>query len=162
MIAIEVIAAEGHSLVRATHRSTFEITRDPWLTRRGDCIIGVNADKAARDLGDEFKSAAARADSRVLVIIKCGEATDVARAWGNPRLTFSDQRSIVVRRSSYVDGRTVAIVSDKAAVHLNRFLVDQLRRRAKFEAMLVAYTVSEESVALRAVANRFNLHALAP
>ncbi|MGB9674949.1 MAG: DUF371 domain-containing protein, partial [Nanopusillaceae archaeon] len=38
-----VINVKGHKLVKATHKSTLEITKDNFLTERGDCIIGINS-----------------------------------------------------------------------------------------------------------------------
>ena len=45
-----VFRAWGHENVRATHRSTFEVTKDDYLTPRGDCIVGIRSEAAARDL----------------------------------------------------------------------------------------------------------------
>jgi len=53
----EVIHCRGHENVKATHRSTLEITTEDFLTPRGDCIICVSADKSLRDLSDDFKEA---------------------------------------------------------------------------------------------------------
>jgi len=52
---IEIIDALGHELIRSTHRTTFEVTKDRTLTARGDCIIAVGADKGAADLSEDFK-----------------------------------------------------------------------------------------------------------
>ena len=45
----------GHPNVRSTHTRTIEITKAPTLSLRGDCIIGVNANKACRDLKPTLK-----------------------------------------------------------------------------------------------------------
>ena len=50
MKVTEVIYARGHENIKATHKTTMEITKDPYLTPRGDCIIAVKANKAALDL----------------------------------------------------------------------------------------------------------------
>ena len=47
---VETVAARGHEHVAATHASTFEVTTDDWLTPAGDCIVGVEADRAPPDL----------------------------------------------------------------------------------------------------------------
>ncbi|KUO85763.1 MAG: hypothetical protein AT709_05205 [Caldivirga sp. MG_3] len=49
-MAIDVVWARGHVNVMATHRNTLEITRDDYVTKRGDCIVACCADKAALDL----------------------------------------------------------------------------------------------------------------
>ena len=40
----------GHPNVRCLHQRTIEVTTDSHLTLRGDCIIGVRASKACKDL----------------------------------------------------------------------------------------------------------------
>jgi len=138
MIAWDVVRARGHPLVKALHRSTFEITTESHLTARGDCIIGVGADKSARTLAPSFRSLASRDDARVVIALRSGGVSEVVRAWGSSLLTFEDPKSIVVRRSSYVDSRTVAVRSDKAAADISRELVSNLRRGAPLLAILVA------------------------
>lgn len=144
MIACEVVKARGHPLVRATHRSTLEITRDPQLTPRGDCIIAVNADKGALHLSPYFKSVASRDSARVIAALQCGDTWEAIGAWGASKLTFTDPNSIVIRRSAYIDGRTVAVKSDKAAAHISRELVSLLKRANALVVYLIAYTLDEE------------------
>lgn len=127
----EVIEARGHENIRATHKSTFEITRDPTLTPRGDCIIAVSANKACADLNPQFKSALKSPGARVRIAIRCGEIHTVVLARGSPELILSDPRSIVVRRSSYIDARTLAVKANKAAADLPRALIIRLRRCEK-------------------------------
>ncbi len=138
MIAWDVVRAWGHPLVRASHRTTFEITTEDRLTPRGDCIIAIRADKSAHALAPSFKSLASKDDTRIVIALRCGGATELVRAWGSASLTFEDRKSIVVRRSSYVDARTVAVKSDKAAAHLNRELVGNLQCAAPLLAVFVA------------------------
>ena len=45
----------GHPNVRSLHAKTIEITKDEHLTPRGDCIIGVRANKACADLDEALK-----------------------------------------------------------------------------------------------------------
>jgi len=53
----EVIRARGHEHVAATHESTFEVTTDDWLTPAGDCIVGIEADRAPADFDADFVAA---------------------------------------------------------------------------------------------------------
>lgn len=146
MIVAEVVRARGHPLVRATHRSTFEITRDPEMTERGDCIIAVNADKGACHLSPAFKELATHSSTRIVIILVCRGLVEVVKAWGHPSLTFESHSSLVIRRSTFVDGRTVAVKSDKAAIHLDRRLVAFLRQSAELRAYLFACSTDEESI----------------
>jgi len=123
----EIIRAFGHKLVLSTHRTTFEVTKDRDLTTRGDCIICVKANKGAADLSEDYKVLARRADADIIVTIEAGGVVETARAKGDPRLTFIDLEDIVVRKSSYICGRTVAVKANKAAVDLSRELIEKLK-----------------------------------
>ncbi|MEM1550527.1 MAG: DUF371 domain-containing protein [Candidatus Bathyarchaeia archaeon] len=125
---IEEIEAFGDPLIRATHISTFEVTREWHLTERGDCIIAVGANKAAKDLNERFKEIARRADSEIIIFIEICGLRETIKAYGSPNLTFTHPTDIVVRKSSYTCGRTVAIRADKAARDLSRDLIRELRR----------------------------------
>ena len=127
MEVIEEISAFGHSLIRSTHKTTFEITRDEHLTERGDCIIAIKANKSASDLSREFKEAAKKPNSEITIIIEVGDEVEVVNAFGSPYLTFTHSRDIVVRKSSYICGRTVAIKANKAARDLSREIIRKLQ-----------------------------------
>ena len=127
MRVTEVIHAWGHENVRATHRTTIEITKEPSLTPRGDCIIAVKATKSVYDLSRGFKEAARSRNARIRIVIEAGGACDVVWARGDPRLSFTHPTDLVIRRSRYVCGRTVAVEADKAAIDLLRDLVQRLR-----------------------------------
>lgn len=127
MTVAEIVHARGHRNVRSTHTTTLEVTRETDLTERGSCIIAVAADKGAADLSAELKEALRREEARVTVTVECGGLQDSVRARGSPRLSFTHPTDLVVRRSGYVCGRTVAILADRAASDLSRRLVDKLR-----------------------------------
>lgn len=122
----ETIKCRGHRNVRATHRSTLEFTKEDYLTPRGDCIICVEADKAINDLSEEFKNAL-KAGKKLLIRIKVGELEDEVVAWGSPKLILDHSYSIVVRKSDYIDGRTLAIKANKAAKDIDRRIVERLK-----------------------------------
>lgn len=128
MEEVEEIRAFGNPLIKATHKSTFEVTREWHLTPRGDCIIAVGADKAARDLSERFKEAARRSNAEITIAIEAGGLREIVKAYGSPNLTFTHPTDIVVRKSNYICSRTVAIRSDKAASDLSRKLIEILKR----------------------------------
>jgi len=136
---VEVVEFVGHENVRAEHETTFEITREPYLTPRGDCIIGVKASKALKDFSDCFKRLVRSSSTRVHVIIVSEDGVvDIVSGWGSEGLTYEDPARIIVRRSSYVSGNTAAIKADKAAKDLSRALINSLRRGSKAVAIFVA------------------------
>jgi len=122
-----VFSACGHENIEATHRTTFEVTKEATLTKRGDCIIAVEASKAAADLPFEFKEAARKEGAQITVTIEADELKEIVKAKGSPQLKFMHPTDLVVRKSSYVCGRTLAIGADKAASDFSRKLVEKLK-----------------------------------
>ncbi len=123
---VEVIHCRGHENVRATHKSTLEFTKEDYLTPRGDCILCIGADKGINDLSEEFK-AALKAGKKLLIRIKVGALTDEVLAEGSPGLILDHDYSMVVRKSTYIDARTLAVRANKAARDIDRRLVEHLR-----------------------------------
>jgi len=122
----ETIICYGHKNVKATHRSTLEITKENYLTPRGDCIICVKANKGLKELSDEIKEAL-KSGKKVKIRITADDIVDEVEAVGDERLTFENEISMVVRKSEYVDGRTLAIRANKAARDIKRELVEKLK-----------------------------------
>ena len=124
----EIIFAYGHENIQCTHKSTLEITREAQLSKKGDCIIAVSAEKAVVDLSSEFKEKLREKNARISMLIEAGEVAEVVNAFGDPRLILTHPTDMVVRKSSYVCSRTLAIQADKAAWELSRELVERLRK----------------------------------
>jgi len=123
----EIIFAYGHRNIRATHESTLEITKEAELSKRGDCIIAVSANKAINDLHSEFKENLRKENAKITILIEVGDAAEVVNAFGSPRLILTHRTDIVVRKSNYTCNRTLAIQADKAACDLSRKLAEKLR-----------------------------------
>jgi hypothetical protein len=122
----ERVTFSGHRNITATHKTTFEITKSKSLTKRGDCIIGVAADKACADLDQRIKDAL-RKGGVVCLTICVGDLSFKVRAEGSLQLTLTDEEDIVVRRSSYTCHRTLAVRADAAACDIPRSMVNLLR-----------------------------------
>ncbi len=127
MRIVEVIMARGHENIRASHTTTLEITKEKKLTVRGDCIIAVSADKGLLDLKPEFRNFIRRENARLTIFIDAGGLIDIVKAFGSSRLVFSHPADMVVRKSGYVCGRTLAINANKAACDLSRSLAKKLQ-----------------------------------
>jgi len=123
----EIILVYGHENIQATHKSTLEITKEPQLSKKGDCIIGVSADKGIADLSLEFKESLRKKNAKMTMLIEAGEAAEVVNAFGSPRLILAHPTDMVVRKSSHICSRTLAIQADKAACDLSRKLLEKLR-----------------------------------
>jgi hypothetical protein len=123
----EIILAFGHNSIQAIHKSTLEITKEAKLSKRGDCIIAVSANKAMRDLSSEFKENLRKENAKITMLIEAGEIVEVVNAFGSSRLILTHPTDMVVRKSNYICSRTFAIQADKAACDLSRDLVKRLR-----------------------------------
>ena len=127
----ERVRCRGHPIVRATHPTTFEVTAEEHLTRQGDCIIGIRAEKGAAGLSAEFRRALA--DDRAVLVTRltAGGISCEVHGRGSSRMTLSHPTDLVWRRSSFVCPRTVAILCDLTAATLPRDLVAALREGAE-------------------------------
>jgi hypothetical protein len=125
--ARELILFRGHPLIASTHPTTIEVTTENRLTEKGDCIIGVSASKACAQLDPRVKEALRRKDSSVTIHILVGNCSFQVKAAGDPRLDLSHPHDMVVRRSDFVSGRTLAVRADAAAKDIPREVVRQLR-----------------------------------
>ena len=122
-----VFFAHGHKNVQATHKTTFEVTKEKTLTNQGDCIIAVESTRAAADLPVEFKEAARKEGARITITIEANELKEIVNAKGSSQLQFTHTTDLVVRKSNYVCGRTLAIRADKAAIDFSRRFVEKLK-----------------------------------
>jgi hypothetical protein len=102
------------------------VTTDDWLTPAGDCIVGVAADRAPTDFDDDFVAACRDSEATITLTLETDGTSQRVRARGHPDLTFESDRSAVVRTSTYVDDRTVAVGAGAAAADLDRDLVAAL------------------------------------
>jgi len=139
MKVTEVIDAYGHENILATHKTTFEITKEAHLTKRGDCIIAVRATKGALDLLSEFKETARKENAKIIIVIEADGVKEVINAQGSPYLLFTHPTDLVIRKSGYVCGRTLAVKADKVACDLSKQLVKKLKNPSqKIRITLIA------------------------
>jgi hypothetical protein len=66
------LSATGHPSIMATHPTTFEITKDSTLTKRGDCIIAVNATKGLCEFSPRFLSLCKNNESKIIIEFEAG------------------------------------------------------------------------------------------
>lgn len=126
MEAQETIRARGHPLVLSTHPTTFEVTCEEHLTENGNCIIGIGADKGCAGLSPVFREILARDDALLTTRLECGGAAYEVHSRGSSQMMLNHPTDMVWRRSSFVCGRTIGILSDTVALTLPRDLVQSL------------------------------------
>jgi hypothetical protein len=123
------------------HKTTVEITTEDFLTKKGTCIIGVQADKSLKDIPPEIKALATSEKTKISLKLKVGNLKEEITGRGDSGLTYLDTVSMVARRSSFVCDRTLMIDADKAASDLDRAFVDALRdHKAILECELLFIT----------------------
>ena len=123
----EVLFGRGHENIEATHRTTFEFTKNQHLSKKGTCIVAVAIDKNLVNLSSKFKENLRKKNSKLEILIEAGGTVERIRAQGFPKLLLSHSTDIVVRTSNFVSDRTLAINANKAANDLSRVFVEKLR-----------------------------------
>ncbi|MDH5021562.1 DUF371 domain-containing protein [Halobacterium rubrum] len=132
----ETVRAHGHEHVTAAHESTLELTTDDYLTPAGDCILGIEADRAPTDFADDFADACRDADATITLVLEADGHRETVTGSGHPDLAFENDRSMVARTSTYVDDRTILVDADTAAADVDRDLVAALADGADLTATL--------------------------
>ena len=133
-----MIIAYGHLNILATNKKTFEVTKDSSLTKSGTCIVAVRADKGVEELSSEFKRLLRKKGSLLTVTFHVAGEEETIIATGHPRLPLSNPTSIVVRKSHFICGRTLAIEASKAAGDLSRSFVEKLRNPNQQVAVILS------------------------
>ena len=123
----ENIVAFGHENIQAIHPSTLMFTKEKHLSKTGDCVVGVAADKAVADLSQTFKETLRKPNAKLTIIIEAGGLTEKINASGSPKLILTHPTDIVIRKSDYISDRTLAIHADKSSNDLPRELVEKLK-----------------------------------
>jgi len=129
-----IIAGKGHPNITAKHATTIAFTRDKSITLRGDCFVAVCC---GWSISSVFLKRLRTAE-KVTVEIECLGEKDTITGSGHPDLTPTE-KDLVIRKSDWVDSRTLMINADKAAKDLNGGLVQALKQPAP-----VTITVSVE------------------
>ncbi len=123
----ERIFGFGHENIQSVHPSTLMFTKEKHVTKTGDCIVVVTADKAVKDLSPEFKEVLRKPNSNLTIFLEAGGLAQKINAFGSPKLMLTHPTDTVVRKSNYISDRTLAIGADISSNDLSRELVDKLR-----------------------------------
>jgi hypothetical protein len=119
----------GHPNVRSLHTKTIEITKDEHLTPRGDCIIGVRANKACADLDEALKNRLKSNSAVVRIEVMVGNESFLITGTGDGRLTMLNPQDIVIRKTNFACPRTMSVLCDRASSELPRKMVNALQDR---------------------------------
>ncbi len=124
---VEVIHAFGHPNIRASHPTTFMITKERNVTQRGDCIVAVDADKSVADFSAEFKRVLRHPGAKLTIQLEVDGLVGQINAFGSPELTLNHPNDLVIRKSEFFSDRTLAIKADKSSSDLSRAVVEKLK-----------------------------------
>ena len=120
--------AKGHQNIRASHKTTLELTTDTHMTQKGDCIIGVSSTHGLNDLPDKLKKKIQLSSSLIILILKIDKNEVKITGHGNPALSLSHANDMVVRKSSFTCSRTLCINSSHGSADLPLEFVDLLKQ----------------------------------
>jgi uncharacterized protein len=123
----EEIVFYGHPNVLCTHQKTIEITKMSSLTLKGDCIIGVRASKACKDLSRSLREGLQKPNSFVDIEIQVNGLSFAIKGRSSGGLSLLSDIDMVIRKSTYTCPRTVAILSDNACSDIPREIVELLK-----------------------------------
>ena len=134
MVEDEVIFY-GHPNVLSLHPRALEITKNRELTLKGDCIIGVGANKACKDLDPALKRLLKNDNSVVRLSIIAGNRSYTLNGFGSSRLLLLNSQDIVIRKTNFACSRTLCLNTDKASLDIPREIV-RLLQNPKTRAIL--------------------------
>ena len=138
MEAQEIIRCRGHPLVLGTHPTTFEVTCEDHLSKNGNCIVGIAAEKGCAGLSPAFKSVLAHDDAVLITLLECDGVSVTVRSRGSSQLLLDHPTDMVWRKSTFICGRTIGIISDRVALTLPRELMIRLARGNEMIVTLTA------------------------
>ena len=121
------ISFSGHKNIRSLHPKTIEITTEPNLTLNGDCIIGVNASCGCNDIPEQMKNLMRNSKSEILFTISVKDISFKVKGNGHEDLILTNPHDIVIRKSSFICPRTLAIHCDLASDSLPRQMINTLQ-----------------------------------
>lgn len=128
MVEDEVIF-HGHPNVQSLHAKTIEITKEEHLTLRGDCIIGVRANKACAGLDEALKHKLKSNTAIVRIQVIVGSESFLITGLGDQQLELLSPHDIVIRKTNFVCPRTMSVRCDKACIEMPRKMVKMLQDR---------------------------------
>jgi len=121
------ISFNGHKNIRSLHPKTIEITTEPDLTLNGDCIIGVEASCGCNDIPEQIKNLMRNSKSEILFTISVKDVSFKIKGSGHENLILTNPHDIVIRKSSFICPRTLAIHCDLGSDSIPRQMINILQ-----------------------------------
>lgn len=118
------IIAWGHSEIEANDKIRIEITKGK--NPETNSVIAVKANKSCSELNESIKDRL-KLGKEIKIKISVGGVEDIITANGSPALEMIDKNSIVIDKTDFIDGKTLAIFSNKSASDLKKDLIEELK-----------------------------------
>ena len=138
----ENIFAFGHENIQAVHPSTLMFTKERHLSKTGDCIVAVAADKSAADLSQTFKEALRKPNAKLTIIIEVDGLTEQINASWLTKTDFNSPNRHCDKKkriSSQTERWQSALTNHQKICQEN--LVEKLKNpRQKINITLVVHT----------------------
>ena len=128
MICDEIIYY-GHPNVLGLHPRAIEITKDSYLTKRGDCIIGINSNKACSDIDPKLKKILQDDQAKIKFQFIVEDSSFEVFGRGNRNLTLENKNDIVIRTTNFVCPRTVSVRCDRGSNNIPREIISYLQKK---------------------------------
>lgn len=90
-------------------------------------MVAVRSSGAIRSLPEDLKRALSSSSGRGRLALRVGPFEFEVEGRGDPRLTFSHETDLVVRKSGFISERTLMIFADKSSMDIPRDMVRLLQ-----------------------------------
>ncbi len=117
----------GHKNIRSLHTKTIEITTEHNITLNGDCIVGVGAICGCNDIPEQMKNLLRNSKSDILFTISVKDISFKVKGIGHENLILTNPHDIVIRKSSFICPRTLAIRCETASDSIPRQMIKILQ-----------------------------------
>ena len=129
----------GHENITAKHKTTLEFTKDKDVSLKGDCIVGARADfslpllknfirEKIENQQNNYKDKKTNPINKIpiKIIIRINDIKEEVNGFLNP--DFNDANEIVIRKSNFFSGRTLAVGADKGASELRKGIREAMKK----------------------------------
>ena len=87
----------------------------------------MKSSSAVRNLPEDLKRVLSSSRGRARLALRVGPLEFTLEGRGDPRLTFSHDTDLVVRKSAFISDRTLMIHADKSSIDIPRDMVRMLQ-----------------------------------
>ena len=113
----------GHPNITALHKNTLEFTKDDFVTKKGDCIVGCRADFDLSELKKFIQTC--KSSQKIKMMVQVHDS--IEEICGFLNASFDDDKELVIRKSDFDSRRTLMHKANKTASELDRKMILRLK-----------------------------------